>query len=154
MEFSDTERRAFCDALMRVFRGECTRLIINVPPRYSKTELAVVNFIAGRSASAGRRVHPHVVQRRLAANNAVAGARARHARGVPAIFPDVELRGDSAAKDEWRTTAGGIVYAVGTGGTITGYGAGKERPEFGGAIIIDDPHKADEARSRHRCARA
>ena len=38
--------RLICNALMRVFRGECTRLIINIPPRYSKTELAVVNFIA------------------------------------------------------------------------------------------------------------
>jgi predicted phage terminase large subunit-like protein len=63
------------------------------------------------------------------------------------IFPGTELRQDSAAKHEWRTTAGGCVYAVGAGGTITGYGAGKHRPGFGGAIIIDDPHKADEARS-------
>jgi predicted phage terminase large subunit-like protein len=84
---------------------------------------------------------------RLAANNAW------HARELVTheeyrqIFPKVQLRGDSAARDEWRTTEGGIVYAVGTGGTITGYGAGKERPEFGGAILIDDPHKADEARS-------
>lgn len=35
-----------CEALMRVYRGECKRLIINMPPRYSKTELAVINFIA------------------------------------------------------------------------------------------------------------
>lgn len=35
----------------------------------------------------------------------------------------------------------------GAGGTITGFGAGKERAGFGGAILIDDPHKADEARS-------
>lgn len=44
--------KLICDALMRVYRGETKRLIINVPPRYSKTELAVVNFIAwcfGRS---------------------------------------------------------------------------------------------------------
>ena len=39
------------------------------------------------------------------------------------------------------------MYATGTGGTITGFGAGKMREGFGGAIIIDDPHKADEARS-------
>ena len=57
------------------------------------------------------------------------------------------LRTDSTARDEWRTTQGGCVYAVGAGGTITGYGAGKVRYGFGGAILIDDPHKADEARS-------
>ncbi len=42
---------------------------------------------------------------------------------------------------------GRCVYAVGAGGTITGYGAGKVRDGFGGAILVDDPHKADEARS-------
>ena len=35
-----------CNALERVFNGETKRLIINIPPRYSKTEIAVVNFIA------------------------------------------------------------------------------------------------------------
>jgi hypothetical protein len=35
-----------CDALMRVYPGQCWRLIINMPPRYSKTEFAVVNFMA------------------------------------------------------------------------------------------------------------
>lgn len=35
-----------CEALMKVYRGEIKRLIINVPPRYSKTEIAVINFMA------------------------------------------------------------------------------------------------------------
>ena len=35
-----------CNALDRVIRGEVTRLIINLPPRYSKTEIVVKNFIA------------------------------------------------------------------------------------------------------------
>ena len=39
------------------------------------------------------------------------------------------------------------MYATGTGGTITGFGAGKHRAGFAGAIVIDDPHKADEATS-------
>jgi predicted phage terminase large subunit-like protein len=54
---------------------------------------------------------------------------------------------DSSAKDEFRTTEGGIVYATGAEGSITGRGAGKMRGEFGGAVIIDDPHKAGEATS-------
>jgi predicted phage terminase large subunit-like protein len=57
------------------------------------------------------------------------------------------MSGDSRAKDEFRTAQGGIVYATGAEGTITGYGAGKMRADFGGAIIIDDPHKAGEANS-------
>jgi len=35
-----------CEALEKVFIGETTRLIINIPPRYSKTELAVINFMS------------------------------------------------------------------------------------------------------------
>ena len=50
-------------------------------------------------------------------------------------------------RGNWKTTAGGVVYATGTGGTITGFGAGKHRDGFGGALILDDLHKADEARS-------
>src|SRR5699024_6245641 len=64
-----------------------------------------------------------------------------------AIFSHTELSGDSKAKDEFRTAQGGIVYATGADGTITGYGAGKMRGTFGGAIVIDDPHKAGEANS-------
>src|SRR5450830_978217 len=38
--------KIICDALMRVFNGEIKRLIVNIPPRYSKTQIAVVYFIA------------------------------------------------------------------------------------------------------------
>jgi hypothetical protein len=67
------------------------------------------------------------------------------------IFPDVRLRRDKRANGDWRTTKGGVMFATGAGGTITGFGAGKLREDgdarFGGAIIIDDPHKAAEATS-------
>ena len=59
-----------------------------------------------------------------------------------AIFPEVAIRHDSKSKGDWRTRQGGVVYAQGSGGTITGFGAGKMRPGFGVAIIIDDPHRA------------
>lgn len=137
-----------CDALMRVYRGETKRLIINVAPRYSKTELAAINFMAwalGQNPDA-EFIHTSY-SGRLAANNS---RQTRELVAYPAyreIFPATQLDDASQARDEWRTTAGGCVYAVGAGGTITGYGAGKHRPGFGGAIIIDDPHKADEARS-------
>jgi predicted phage terminase large subunit-like protein len=136
-----------CDALMRVFRGECKRLIINIPPRYSKTEI-VKNFIGW---SLGHFPDCEFIYTSYSAR--LAAASSWDVRGLvqepefQAIFPAVRLRDDSKAKDEWRTTAGGIVYAVGSEGTITGYGAGKLREGFGGALLIDDPHKADEARS-------
>jgi predicted phage terminase large subunit-like protein len=61
------------------------------------------------------------------------------------VFPGVGLASDAA--HHWITTDGGVMYATGAGGTITGFGAGKHRAGFGGAILLDDPHKADEARS-------
>lgn len=135
-----------CAALMRVFRGECKRLIINVPPRYSKTELAVVNFIAWAFGQVPDAEFIHAsYSGALAGNNSAAVRGLVQHEAYQEIFPDFELESD--AQHHWKTTAGGVMYATGTGGTITGFGAGKHRPGFGGAIIIDDPHKADEARS-------
>ena len=137
-----------CDALTRLYLGECKRLIINIPPRYSKTELAVVNFMAWALGNAPDSEFIHTsYSSRLAANNAWQCRELVASDAYQSIFPATALRQDSQAKDEWRTAAGGIVYATGAGGTITGSGAGKVRPGFSGAIIIDDPHKADEARS-------
>jgi predicted phage terminase large subunit-like protein len=146
--------KAICDALVRVYLGECLRLIINVAPRYSKTELAVINFISWTLGHVPDSEYIHTsYSGRLAANNSWQTRDLVQHEEYRAIFcdekgePTVHLKTDSQAKDEWRTQEGGCIYAVGAGGTITGYGAGKQRPGFGGAIVIDDPHKADEARS-------
>jgi len=135
-----------CDKLMAVFRGEVTRLVINIPPRYSKTELAVVNWIAwclGRVPDA-EFIHTSY-SATLAANNSANVLRLIEHEAYQEIFPATQL--DRTARQHWTTTEGGVLYTAGSGGTITGFGAGKQRPGFGGAIIIDDPHKADEARS-------
>lgn len=138
-----------CDALMRVFDGQTKRLIINIPPRYSKTELAVVNFIAWAMGRVPDSEFIHAsYSATLAVNNSVQIRNMVQHEDYQAIFPDVALAEE--AKAHWKTTAGGVMYATGTGGTITGFGAGKHRPEFGGAIILDDLHKADEARSEVR----
>lgn len=140
--------KLICDALTDVFEGRCKRLIINIPPRYSKTELAVINWVAwclGKVPDA-EFIHASYSGTLAALNSWQTREMVQH-EAYRAIFPGTLLRSDSSAKNEWRTTAGGIMYAVGEGGTITGYGAGKDRPGFGGAIIIDDPHKADEATS-------
>lgn len=138
--------RKICDALMRVYRGECTRLVINIPPRYSKTELAVVNFIAwtlGHCPDA-EFIHPSY-SATLAGNNSAAVRDLVQHEAYREIFPEVQLAAEGKA--HWTTTKGGVMYATGAAGTIIGFGAGKMRDTFGGAIIIDDPHKADEARS-------
>jgi predicted phage terminase large subunit-like protein len=138
--------KAICDALMRVFRGECKRLIINVPPRYSKTEIAVVNFIAWALGHVPDAEFIHASYAApLAVNNSANVRSLLQHEAYQQVFPTCRLASD--AKSHWTTTEGGVMYAAGAGGTITGFGAGKHREGFGGAIIIDDPHKPDEAKS-------
>ena len=84
----------------------------------------------------------------LAVGNAMAISKYIGAEWHQDLYP--HLRVDRKSRDvqnHFTTTTGGAVYAVGTGGTITGMGAGKTRGGFGGAIIIDDPLKAQDARS-------
>jgi len=136
-----------CAALERVFHGQSRRLIINIPPRYSKTQL-IKYFIAWSLGQA-----PDSEYIYTSYSSRLAAASSWDVRGMvqqpvyQAMYPGVQLRQDSKARDEWRTTAGGIVYAVGSAGTITGYGAGKHRAGFGGFIGVDDPLKSDEAQS-------
>jgi predicted phage terminase large subunit-like protein len=85
--------------------------------------------------------------KRVAAKHAYLARAVVKSEGYRELFDDVMLMDDSKAKDEWRTRQGGIVYASGSDGTITGYGAGKMREGFGGCIIFDDPLKAGEAES-------
>ncbi len=134
-----------CDALMKVYRGEITRLVINVPPRYSKTELAVVNFIAWAFGQVPDSEFIHAsYSGGLAGNNSANIRDLMLHREYREVF---RTRLATEGQQHWRTTEGGVMYATGAGGTITGFGAGKMRDGFGGAIIIDDPHKADEAAS-------
>ena len=137
-----------CKALQRVYTGRIKRLIINVPPRSGKTEVAVKAFISWAMGLAPDSEFIHAsYSKRLATANAYDIRAMMQHEAYKLVFPWLKLQDDSKAKDEFRTTAGGIVYATGAEGTITGYGASKMRESFGGAIIIDDPHKAGEATS-------
>lgn len=134
-------------ALTKVLRGEITRLIINIPPRYGKTEL-VINFIAWALAR-----YPDSNFIYTSYSHSLAEKQTATVRDIishpdyKALF-GVELRDDTTAKSEFSTTDGGTVYAVGAQGTITGRGAGIARCErFGGAIIIDDIIKPEDALS-------
>jgi len=119
-----------------------------MPPRYSKTELAVLNFIAWSMGNIADCEFIHAsYSKRLAANNTWGARSIMTHEAYAEIFGKAQFRHDSNAKDEYRTEQGGCVYAAGSDGTITGYGAGKMRDYFGGAVIIDDPHKAGEAAS-------
>lgn len=152
-------------SLERVYRGEITRLIITIPPRYGKTELAVKNFIA-----AGLAINPSAKFLHLSASKALALENSEGARDIvrsPAyqeLFPEVQVKMDTDSKAKWYTTAGGGVYATGAAGQVTGFGAGQtvdddteeagsylseieQKEGFAGAIVIDDPVKPDDADS-------
>jgi predicted phage terminase large subunit-like protein len=135
-----------CKALEDVFYGKTKRLIINLPPRYSKTELAVLNFITWCFGLVPDCEFIHTsYSSTLAENNSSNAQQIMVHEGYNELFPETMLA--SSAKAHWKTTAGGVLYATGSGGSVTGFGAGKMREGFGGAIIIDDPHKANEAGS-------
>jgi len=145
----NSHQKIVCDALERVVIGKCKRLIINIPPRSGKTELAVINFIAWCMGNWPDCEFIHAsYSKRLATTNTWASRAIVEHEKYAEIFGAPKLRKDSNAKDEWRTEHGGIVYATGAEGTITGYGAGGMGERFKGAIIIDDPHKAGEANSK------
>ena len=141
------------DALERVHKGLCKRLIINIAPRYSKTEIAVKNFIAYSLAINPKARFIHLsYSDGLALDNSAEIKDIVTSEKYQELFPYVQIKKDSKAKDKWYTTEGGGVLARSASGQVTGFGAGQtdfdnEIVEFGGAVIIDDPIKPDDAES-------
>ena len=145
---SNWHQKEICAALERVIIGKTNRLIVNIPPRSGKTEIAVKSFIAWCMGLYPDCEFIHAsYSKRLATANTYEVRAIMQSEAYREVFPWTALQDDSKAKDEFRTAQGGIVYSTGADGTITGYGASKMRTEFGGAVIIDDPHKAGEATS-------
>lgn len=137
-----------CETLDKVYRGEIDRLIINIPPGYGKTELAVINFIAHGFAinPRSRFIHASYAQA-LALDNSSKAKDIINLEGFQSRWP-VQMRQDTNAKGLWRTTAGGHLRAASSGEPITGFRAGiLAEPGFTGALIIDDPLKPDDAHS-------
>jgi predicted phage terminase large subunit-like protein len=125
-------------AFERVARGECKRLIINMPPRHTKSEFASYLLPAW---FLGNFPHKKVIQTSHTAELAVGfGRKVRNlvdSEVFHEIFPGVGLRADSQAAGRWNTSAGGDYFAIGVGGAVTGKGAD--------ILIIDDPHSEQEA---------
>jgi predicted phage terminase large subunit-like protein len=152
--------RVIADALNRVMRGELKRLIINIAPRYSKTELVVIDFIANALGINPKAKFIHLsYSDDLALENSEAIRDIIQLDDFKAIYGDLDIKKDSRGKKNWKTTKGGGVYATSTGGQVTGFGAGLvddeefldslmgDKSKFGGALIIDDPIKPDDADS-------
>jgi predicted phage terminase large subunit-like protein len=127
-------------------------LIINMPPRYGKTELAVINFIAWCLARnpAAKFIHLSYADKLAMDNSSQVRELMKH-EAYRDLW-DIDWKLDADAKGLWKTNSGGGMMASPAGGTITGFGAGSTTlgsygKAFGGAIVIDDPLKPDDARS-------
>lgn len=134
--------------LERVVKGEIKRLIINIPPRYGKTELAVKCFIAWCLARNPQSKFIHLsYSDDLALDNSSQTKEYIESDAFQALW-GMDLKKDAQGKKKWFNKDGGGVYATASGGAITGFGAGvADSKEFSGAIIIDDPLKPDDANS-------
>lgn len=140
------------DALMAVYRGEVKNLLVNMPPGGTKTELAVIHFMAWCFARSPYCRFLHLSgSGELASLNSATTKEIIELEEYQALWPRVVKR-DTRAKNRWNLdvygrTAGGV-YATSTGGQVTGFRAGYIRPGFSGAILVDDPLKADDIWSK------
>ena len=145
--------RLICDKVADVLQGKTKRLIINIAPRYGKTVIISHHFIAmGLAANPAAKFLHLSFSADLAQENSVTIKDIVKSDEYRRLFPHVVVKDGSDTKSRWDTTAGGGVYATSTLGQITGFGAGVVRGEgepyrFGGAIVIDDPIKPEDALS-------
>ena len=128
------------EAFEKVARGEIKRLIINMPPRHTKSEFASYLLPAW---FLGRSPDKKIIQTAHTAELAVGfGRKVRNlvnSKDYKKIFPDVSLQADSKAAGRWNTNKGGEYFAIGVGGAVTGKGAD--------LLIIDDPQSEQEGAS-------
>ena len=123
------------------------RLIINMPPRHTKSEFASVYYPAWIIGK-----YPKLKIMQVSHNTELAarfGSKVRNiidSKEYKQIFGDVRLREDSKAKGRWETNHGGEYYAAGVGASITGRGAD--------LLIIDDPHTEQDSMSDSAMERA
>ena len=127
-------------AFERVANGELKRLIVNMPPRHTKSEFASYLLPAW---FLGKYPEKKIIQTAHTAELSVGfGRKVRNlvdSDDYKSIFPQVALRSDSKAAGRWSTNKGGEYFAIGVGGAVTGKGAD--------LLVIDDPHSEQEGQS-------
>lgn len=126
--------RIIAAQLERVERGEIDRLMLLVPPRHGKSELASKRLPA---YYLGRQPHKQFLS--VSATAELAADFGRDVRNIIdsadyKVLFNTRLAEDSQAKGKWHTSEGGIYYAVGIGGSLLGRG--------GDVVLIDDPYSS------------
>ena len=134
-----SHHRLVAEKFNKLATGELKRLIINMPPRHTKSEFA--SYLLP-SWMVGRNPKLKIIQATHTGELAIKfGRKAKHLIDSPdyhKIF-DTRLQEDSKAAGRWETAQGGEYFAAGVGGAITGRGAD--------LLIIDDPHSEQDALS-------
>ena len=130
--------KTMAEAFERVAKGELKRLIINMPPRHTKSEFASYLLPAW---FLGKFPEKKVIQTAHTAELAVGfGRKVRNliqSEDFNKVFSGITLSSDSKAAGRWNTNKRGDYFAIGVGGAVTGKGAD--------LLIIDDPHSEQEA---------
>ena len=141
-----SHHRHIADKFNKLATGEINRLIINMPPRHTKSEFASYLLPAWM---VGRDPKLKIIQATHTAELAIRfGRKAKNlidSENYRKIFKTA-LQEDSKAAGRWETSAGGEYFAAGVGGAITGRGAD--------LLIIDDPHSEQDAMSKVSLERA
>ena len=141
-----SHHRHIADKFNKLATGEINRLIINMPPRHTKSEFSSYLLPAWM---VGRDPKLKIIQATHTAELAI-----RFGRKAKTLIDSDEyrkifettLREDSQAAGRWETAQGGEYFAAGVGGAITGRGAD--------LLIIDDPHSEQDAMSKLSLERA
>jgi predicted phage terminase large subunit-like protein len=133
-----THHKIIAELFDEVVQGKKSRVIINMPPRHTKSEFASIHLPA---FYLGRYPDRLVIQASNTAELAVSfGRKVRNLidrKDFQQLFPGIALSADSKAAGRWATNKNGEYFAIGAGGTVSGKGAH--------LLIIDDPHSEQDA---------
>ena len=142
-----------CDDLMAIYEGRIQNYILNMPPRYSKTELVIVLFAAWCFMKNPTSEFIHLsFSTTLVLDNSAAIREIIKSFEFKQLWPHIRTKDNKDANKSWATNQGGQFMAAPSGGAVTGFGAGRmdewdgETFKFSGCLLIDDPLKPDDAR--------
>ena len=132
--------RIMAEKFNRIANGDLKRLIVNMPPRHTKSEFGsylLPSWLMGKNPRLKIMQTTHTAELAFRFGRKVRNL--MNSTEYTSLFPGVELRADSQAAGRWETSKGGDYFAAGVGGAVTGRGAD--------LMIIDDPHSEQDALS-------
>lgn len=133
-----SHHKIMADLFDDVIAGKKKRVIINMPPRHSKSEFASIHlpaYFLGRFPGKKVMMASHTAELATGFGRKVRGMIDR--RDFQELFPGIRLSADNKAAGRWATNRGGEYFAAGVGGALAGKGAD--------LCIIDDPHSEQDA---------